>query len=632
MLERILQYLENRPEGAAPEDLLSFVFVQTGGGSLVGRQVLRAMLGEDHRFRWDEKTERWHLRADSVPRASVEDEEFVVVDLETTGSGRRADGIIEIAAARLRDGKLEAEFSQLVRPSVPLPPFITSLTGISPEMLEDQPSLPEVWPEFRQFVGSRVLVAHNASYDLAYLNDAALRLDGKVLPNQVLCTLRLARRLLPDQRRRGLDALAGLFGVPVLDRHRALGDVRMTVEVFFHLRDRVREAGVKDVAGLLALQHLARDGRPFESPLPRDKVRQLPDAPGIYRFLGEDGGILYIGRARNLRQRVSSYLRNSRAHSGKTLDLIRLTHDVRVSVCATELEAALEEAAAIRREKPAYNRLGRHLPRVAFLRLGSRDPFPRIQITSRPGRGRSRWLGPWKDRDEAERVLRLVLRHFRLRTCSGRLRPDPGFAPCLQGQIGECTAPCTGSVSPAEYARQVTACLASLSGTGAEFEERLASRRDEYSAEQRYEAAASLQREIQFLLQLRERRRRMEGVDPGGSYLLLQRALQGGGVVVYGVVDGQLVVRTTLQAERQWYPFLEELAGHFGPGRSRDTPQGVEGSVILAAWLRDRGRGEGHLFPLEPPGLQKKWPATRESEWRAALRELLLESVELTVP
>ncbi|HVM95902.1 MAG TPA: exonuclease domain-containing protein, partial [Candidatus Acidoferrales bacterium] len=442
MRDKLFDYLMQHPAGASPAELLDLIFTQRGNDPEFGGRFLQTLLGSDSRFVCRPEEGTWVARAHETLARPLAQTRFVVVDLETTGMGVTASGIIEIGAVRIENGKIVDQFSQLINPGVAVPPFVSYLTGISDVMLADQPRIDAVWPRFVEYVGDDVLLAHNAPYDMGYLNAAALAFHGRPLPNPHLCSLKLARRLVPESKRRGLDALAALFGVPQSDRHRALGDARITVEVFFHLLERMSAQGILRLDQAIELQHRARDGRPFVCFLPRDKVDQLPLQPGIYRLFGDDGRLLYVGKAKNLRQRVGSYLGNAADHSDKTLDLIRHAHDVRVEVLGSELEAALEEAGAIRREKPPYNRLGKHLPRIAFLKLSLHDTFPRLSITRRIAGGQAHYMGPFRSRDEAERMLGLLTRLFRLRTCAGKLNPDPALTPCMQGQVGACSEPC----------------------------------------------------------------------------------------------------------------------------------------------------------------------------------------------
>ena len=623
MREKLYAYLVDRPSGANARELLDLMFTQPGSDPEFGPRFLRGLLASDTRFVCREPEGTWHVRANEMLAQALSETTFIVCDLETTGMAASAAGIIEIGAARVRGGRVVEEFQQLVNPGAWLPPFITRLTGIDDAMLAEQPSIAQVWPRFVEFLGADVLVAHNARYDLAFLNATSVAHCGRPLANPSLCTLKLARRLLPTVRRRGLDALAGHFALPLNDRHRALGDVRLTVEILFHLLESLAARGVTRLDQVLDLQHHARDGRRFECPLPRDAVAALPTAPGIYHLYGADGRLLYVGKAKNLRERVSSYLSNAAGHSNKTLDLIRHSHDVRVRVAGSELEAALEEAEAIRGQQPPYNRLGKHLPRIAFLKMTAADAYPRLSIARKIGIGRARYVGPFRSREEAERVLGLLTRLFRLRTCAGRLHPDATVAPCFQGQVGACSAPCALRVSQDDYRRQVDDCLALLAGDVTTAENELTRRRAEFTDTLRFEAAAKTQRDLRLLHMLQRRQRILGWMTAQQHFLVLQPAADHRLVLAYVILAGRLALREHLSDESQIDALAQRIRERL-PLAARGTlrAEDVDGTTIVAAWLRDRGERDGCVFRIGNESI----PATQIAEWRDACASLLVSA------
>ena len=628
MRDKLHAYLLERPSGATARELLDLVFTQPGSDVELGPRFLRALLGGDDRFAIDAASGRWVATAHAALARQLDDVPFVVVDLETTGGAPvRGHGIIEIGALRLQGGRIVDQFHALVHPGRRLPPFITQLTGITAEMLAGQPGIGAVLPRFVDFAAGAVLVAHNAFFDLAFLDAARVQLSGEVFEQPHLCTLRLTRRLLPQQRHRSLDALAGRFGIPLVDRHRALGDARITAEIFFHLRELLHRQGIVRLADLLDLQHRAADGRRFVCLLPRARVARLPQAPGIYRFTGEDGRLLYIGKAGNLRQRVGSYLSNTAGHRRAVLDLIRHIRDVTVEVTGSELEAALREAEEIRRCQPPYNRLGKHLPRIAFLKLTRGAAFPRLMVVNklsakRPpspapssagggGSGRGHF-GPFRSRASAVHAQALVARLFRLRTCSSRLRPDPAVTPCLFGQIGTCTAPCAARVDRSTYAAQVAAAERFFDGEIDDVAAELERRRDGHSAAQRYEAAAKAQRDLELVQRLRRRQRTMSWIVARQDFVVMQPSADREQALLYAVVGGRLVARAAARGLDDLRVFAASVEGHLRAAPERALmPEDVDGTVILAAWLRSRGEQDGFVFALSESTPGSRGPCGR---------------------
>ncbi len=619
MRDKVYAYLQQRPAGATADELLHLMFTSPGSDAELQPYLIRLLLEPDPRFVFDPHLGRWKLREYALLGQPLDDASFVVVDLETTGLTPDVGGIMEIGAARVERGRVVSCFERLVRPSKRPPPFIVHLTGIDWAMLRDQPSIAEVWPEFREFVRDAVLVAHNASFDLGYLNLASRQLTGAPLTDTHVCTLKLARRLVPEVRKRGLDTLAEFFGIRPERRHRALGDALITVEILFHLMQRAKSTGIQRVDQLLALQNEARDGRPFFCPLPRAAVEELPDSPGIYRFYDEADRLLYIGRAKDVRRRVFSYLVNAEHHSNKTLDLIRHVHRVRVERCSSELEAALLEAEEIRRAKPPYNQRFKHLPQVAYLKIGCEPGFPRVSIASRPGRQVHRLIGPLRSRQEAERLLKIWLRMYGLRTCRGRLVPSPEITPCFQGQTGLCTMPCAARIESEAYQERVAALLADLARNGEATRTHLLAERDRFVELERFEAAQRVQQELVFFERLCARFRFLGWLNSDQNFLLLLPEGHGAAIRAYLLLAGELVARAVILQPFEIEPWVLQHAQD--PPRQRPRADRVEAGVIIAAWLRDRRARGGVVFRLPHPNTH--WPATLGEEWRAACEQLL---------
>ncbi len=623
MREAIHDYLCARPSGATSAELLDLIFARRGSDPELGPRIVHSLLGEDRRFVFDEDRQRWRAAVHQCMAVALDDASFVVVDLETTG-GRpdRGQAIIEVGAVKVFGGRAVDTFQSLVDPGRRLPSFITRLTGITDAMLAGEGKIEEVLPAFASFAADSVLVAHNASFDRAFL-DAAWRavLDAPI-PLPFLCTLRLARRLLPGVRRRSLDALAGHYGIPAVDRHRALGDARMTTEVLFHFLEMLPRRGIVQVGELLDFQGAASDGRRFFCALPRSAVAALPHRPGVYRFFDSEGELLYIGKAVDLRQRVSSYLSNSKNHSRKTLELIRCIRRVEVEECASELEAALHEAEAIRAEQPPYNVLRRHLPRIAYLKLNVADPFPRLSLATRPSSGRARYFGPFRTRAHAQRALDVLVRTFRLRTCSGRLRPAEDVSPCFQGQIGHCTLPCNTTVGAMAYAEQVETFVRFFSGEATPAVARLEQRRDEWSAALRFEAAAGAQRDLDMLRHLQARQKQLSWVVERHDFIVVEPNLSGAALNVYCVVHGRLVERAKLADTGDLQRLVTLIGEHAGKRPAGIGAQDVDGTTILAAWLRDRGESDGYVIPIDAAS-DRSDRVERLPAWATALQVLL---------
>jgi DNA polymerase III epsilon subunit family exonuclease len=189
------------------------------------------------------------LGADGFEGRELDGAEFVVFDLETTGAVAPPCRITEIGAYRVRDGVVAGEFHSLVNPEMPIPPFITQLTGISDRMVLDAPVFADVAGEFLDFIGDSVLVAHNSGFDMRFLNYEIGRIFADYrLANPCLCTVQLSRRLLPDIANHKLKTVAEYYSIDLVNHHRASADALATAHIFINLLARMRTEGVRDLA------------------------------------------------------------------------------------------------------------------------------------------------------------------------------------------------------------------------------------------------------------------------------------------------------------------------------------------------------------------------------------------------
>jgi DNA polymerase-3 subunit epsilon len=599
--ERLYGYLLERPSGATTDELFALIFSGGGRDPEFGGRFLDALLGQDPRFRFSSDDRRWRARLHDELARPLAATSFVVVDLETTGGAPGSGRITEIGAVRVANGRLGASFQTLVNPGRPIPPFVMALTGITNEMVADAPRIHDVLPAFLDFVGDAVLVAHNAAFDMAHL-DAAHRMHaGRPLSRPSLCTQRLARRLVPELRRRSLDAVASHFGIAVHDRHRGLGDARIAAEILCVLLERAAALGVAHLDQLLDLERAASDGRPFIVHVPREKLHDVPARPGVYHLLGQDGRLLYVGKARRLRDRLGSWFSNARGHGPRALEMLRQVYDFRLTETGSELAASLLEMRQIRDLKPPYNKAGKQVPRVGFLKLTARSAWPRLSVTQRLGVDRSVYVGPFPSRASAERAQAVLARVFGLRTCSERIAPSPDVSPCLLGQVGTCPAPCAGRIGRDDYRANVEAALAFVEGRDEGARDVLVARRDAATAEERFEAAARAQRDLDVLDDITRRRERLAWVVGRQNFVVLLPTADRSAAQLYAVLGGRLVLESRIDAAADLLAAVRFVRERFHRFQDAPLERGdVDASTILSAWLRDRAQ-EGLVLTLDGP-------------------------------
>ena len=374
---------------------------------------------------------------------------FVVLDLETTGLAPQHDRITEVGAVKVRSGEVLGELATLVHPGRSIPPAVTAVTGITDRMVRGAPAIEGVLPSLLEFLGPAVLVAHNARFDVSFLQAAMARAGHPAFEPVVLDTARLARRLLAEEVRNvRLATVAKHLRARTRPEHRALADARATVDVLHGLIER---AGAVGATTLEDLQDLSRSTsqRAFRKV---DLVRDAPRAPGTYRFLGEDDEVLYVGKARDLRRRLRTYFGQDPRR--RVADLVRATARVSWTLTPTELEAEVRELRAIRSHRPRFNRRSKHPERAVHIAL-TREAFPRLSIVRSPRPAHRLTLGPVTSRRLAEEAAEALQEATGLRPCTLRLRRSQDHGACVLKELGRCAAPCDGTQTPQAYEQAV---------------------------------------------------------------------------------------------------------------------------------------------------------------------------------
>ncbi len=392
--DRLVELIEERRGPVPVEEAARALFALAWAPSGLARSLLEDVVAGDARLAW--RGDCVGLVAPPERDLPLEAARFVVVDLETTGLRPARAAICEIGAVRVEALLPAGTFQTLVDPGVPLPPLVAGLTGIADRDLRGAPCAGTAVCRLLAFAGERaVIVAHNARFDLAFLDREVELLTGRRLASPVVDTVGLARRLLGGRVSRvGLASLAHFFGTSARPCHRALPDAQATAEILVALVGLAQERGARTVADLVELA-APRRRRVYEK---RALVFGAPSRPGVYLFRDANGQALYVGRARDLRARLRSYFRTERQRPAVEAALAAV-EDVEWRVLGSELEAALEELRLIRDLRPPANARGKRGGRAFYLRPRG----GRFVVSTQPGP-----LGPIGSRRRAERAARAL--------------------------------------------------------------------------------------------------------------------------------------------------------------------------------------------------------------------------------
>jgi DNA polymerase III epsilon subunit family exonuclease len=360
--DRLVELVQARRGPVAAEDAARELYALRHVPAGLARSLLADVVDGDARLAWRGAS----VGLATAPGAGlrVEAATYVVFDLETTGLSPGSSAICEIGAVRVRGLELAETFETLVNPRRPLPAPIAALTGIDGRALRGAPPVELAVRRFLDFAGDAVLVAHNARFDMGFLDREVERLTGRRVAAPVVDTVWLARRLLEGRQRRvGLASLAYFFGTAAQPCHRALPDAEATAEILTALIGLAQERGVENVAQLVELS--APRARRLAAK--RGLAAGAPPRPGVYLFRDRHDQVLYVGRARDLRARLRSYFRTDRQRPAVEAALGALER-VEWRVLGSELEAALEELRLLRELRPPANARGTRPDRHVYLR------------------------------------------------------------------------------------------------------------------------------------------------------------------------------------------------------------------------------------------------------------------------
>lgn len=366
---------------------------------------------------------------------------YAILDIETTGGKYNEEGITEIAIYRFDGHKVVDQFISLVNPELPIQPFVVGLTGINNDMLKNAPKFYEVAKRIVEITKDCILVAHNANFDHRILRLEFRRL-GFDFQCKTLCTVELAKKLIPGQQSYSLGKLVRALGIPLSDRHRANGDAQATVKLFKMLL-------AKDTS-----KDILKESVRTESTLKLDTklvqiLDDLPSITGVYYLHNQKGEIIYIGKSKNIRKRVNQHFTNDH-HKAKEVQ--KEVASVSYEATGNELIALLKENEEIKQNKPKYNRnQPKPIFNYALYRFTDENGYINLKI----GRADSRKenITTFTGLSQAKSVLDQIVEFYNL--CHGLTGLHKGSGNCLGYTMKSCKGACLGTEPAFEYNERV---------------------------------------------------------------------------------------------------------------------------------------------------------------------------------
>ena len=333
------------------------------------------------------------------------------------------------------------QFISLVNPEREIQPFVVNLTGINSTMLRHAPKFYEIAKRIVEITEDTILVAHNAQFDYRILRTEFKRL-GFEFKRKTLCTVELAKDLIPDQQSYSLGKLTRALGIPVADRHRAAGDAYATVRLFRMLMD-------KDLQKNIIQESIRQEPKFQLEPKHIDIIESLPSITGVYYIHKNDGEIIYIGKSKNIRKRINQHF-TSTSHKSKKIQ--HLVKAVTYEPCGSELVALLKESEAIKQNKPIFNRaLRRTIFTHALYQFKDENGYINLKIDKADGRKNP--ITTFSNRQSAKSFMFKVVEDYML--CQKLTGLYPTKSSCFNYTIKSCHGACIQVESYETYNHRV---------------------------------------------------------------------------------------------------------------------------------------------------------------------------------
>ena len=365
---------------------------------------------------------------------------YAIIDIETTGGSPVNEKITEIAVFIHNGQQIVDEYTTLINPEKKIPYNITSLTGITNDMVADAPKFYEVARKIVEITEDKVFVAHNVSFDYNFIRQEFKRL-GYQYEREKLCTVKLSRKLIPGLASYSLGRLCDALGIQVTGRHRAAGDALATASLFSMLHTINKNSG----SGLLELPGISK--KDLHPSLDIEKVKKLPEETGVYYFYDENQQLVYVGKSKNIRSRVFSHLGNYTTKKG--MEMMQKIVDIDYELTGSELIALLKESDEIKKNKPIYNRqqrrnmflygLYRYTDNAGYIRFAIEKNNKKTELP----------LTTFSSYREALNYLGKLIDEYRL--CQKLCGLYTSHSACFHYEIMECDGACIGKELPESY-------------------------------------------------------------------------------------------------------------------------------------------------------------------------------------
>jgi DNA polymerase-3 subunit epsilon len=382
---------------------------------------------------------------------------YTIIDIETTGGSNSYDRITEIAIYRHNGQGIIDEFVSLVNPEVHIPYYITQMTGISNQMVENAPRFFEIAKKIVEITDDAIFVAHNVQFDYRFVEAEFKRL-GYDYNRKTLCTVKLSRKIFPGHRSYSLGNICGDLGIKIDSRHRASGDARATVKLF----EMLLNSNPSLVAESIPLKQKFDNRHPS---LTDEKIGKVPECTGVYYLYDDNDQLLYVGKSKNIRSRVLQHISETKTKKAAEMAM-RIAH-ISVEITGSELIALLIESEHIKTLFPLYNRLGRRAS-YGYGLFSQVDNRGYLNLFfSKLNKDNTEPLISFAQIDDARStIIKLIDKYNLCQKLCGLYGTDGS---CFHYQIRRCKGACVGIESPESYNLRASRAIDSINSINGSF-------------------------------------------------------------------------------------------------------------------------------------------------------------------
>lgn len=434
----------------------------------------------------------------------IQDSHFIVCDVETTGLSPYLDRIIEISLIKIKNGEVTDNFTTLINPKRHIPSFITSMTGIGNEDVINKPTFEEITDEIYRYIFDEsetppIFSGHNVLFDYKFVKESLRRINPKNhFDLNTLCTCKLARRLLRKLKSKSLSNLAKYFGIRQLRHHRSYSDAITTARILLKFLEILQEEyDYEYIEDVIRFQNSRIYTKENKSPaLKRINInlKKLPEEPGVYFMKDKSEEILYIGKAKNLKERISSYFHHHTQISPKIRKLLSSVYLIDYEITNSELSALILESKLIKKHKPKYNTAIKRFRYHPFLKINFQYDFPTIESVYEIENDSAYYYGPFTSKSTINLLLKDIQNNFKLRKCEKKeIKPNEKNSNCFYYDLKKCYAPCKNYITKEKYFNEVERVHNYLTGTdvnSVQFKLRL--QMENFSDKMEFEKAAEI--------------------------------------------------------------------------------------------------------------------------------------------